>query len=314
MTELIRGLYNLQARHRGCVAAIGNFDGVHLGHQALLNRLKESAKTLNCPSLVITFEPQPLEFFMPDKAVPRLTRFREKFFYLSELGVDRVLVIHFNKQFASLPAEDFCQQILYCQLGVKHVILGDDFRFGANRKGDAAYLAASGKKLGYSVEVMPTVVLENERISSTRIREALLKADNALAQRLLGRPYSMMGRVVYGNQLGRQLGFPTANIFLHRAGTPIKGIYAVRLHGIRAHGLPGVANVGVRPTIGGTRTILEVYLFDFNENIYGKSVSVEFCKKQRDEVRYETLDLLKQQIAIDVDIAKNYFAKQAINI
>jgi riboflavin kinase/FMN adenylyltransferase len=307
VTELIRGLYNIKEQHRGCVATIGNFDGVHLGHQALLTCVKQKAKTLHCSSLLITFEPQPLEFFSPDKAVPRLTRFREKFYYLSQFGVDKVLVIPFNQSFAKLSAKDFCQEVLGKQLGIKHIIVGDDFRFGAGREGNVQFLQAMDSQSGFSVEIMPTILLEQERISSTRIREALIKADHSLAGRLLGRPYSMMGRVVYGNQLGRQLGFPTANIFLHRAVAPVQGIYAVRMHGISREGLPGVANVGTRPTIGGTRTILEVHLFDFNETIYGKYVSVEFCKKQRDEERYDNLELLRQQIEKDALLARSYF-------
>lgn len=289
------------------MAAIGNFDGVHLGHQKLLERVKNSAKRLNCASLVITFEPQPLEFFLPEKTVPRLTKWREKFSLLSESDIDNVLVVRFNQRFSALTAEAFCSELLFGQLGVKHIIVGNDFRFGAGREGDTAFLEKKGKELGFTVEVMPSVMMDGERISSTRVREALAKGDHVLAERLLGRPYSMMGRVVYGHQRGRIIGFPTANIYLHRARSPVQGVYAVRLYGISDEGLPGVANVGIRPTVGGTRALLEVHLFDFNATIYGKTVRVAFCKKLRDEKRFANLDLLKEQIMKDAIDARSYF-------
>ncbi len=291
----------------GCVATIGNFDGVHRGHQALLQLLKDRSCALQLPSVVLTFEPQPAEFFAKGVPVPRLTRFREKVYHLSKMGVDKVWVLRFDAALAALTAESFIKDILCKRLKIKHLIIGDDFRFGYKRQGDVALLKEAGERLGFTVEVMPSVQIEGQRVSSTRIRQALAVADHALAKHLLGRPYSMLGRVVYGDQLGRQLGFPTANIYLHRKETAVKGIYVVRLHGIAETGLPGVANVGTRPTVGGTRTLLEVHVFDFAKTLYGRQVEVEFCKKLRDEVRFDSLDLLKAQMVIDANEARDYF-------
>lgn len=304
-TILIRGLKNFRAKYQGAVATIGNFDGVHKGHEALLNLVKKEAKMLGVPSLVIVFEPQPLEFFAREKSVPRLTRFREKFHQFALADIDIVLVIRFNNTFANLSADDFVKEVLYARLRLKKIIIGHDFRFGKGRSGDVALLKKLSEPLGMTVAIAPDMLYRDERISSTRVRKALQIADHAAAKELLGRPYEMMGRVVYGNQLGRKLGFPTANIYLHRQVSPVLGVYAVRLNG-----LPGVANVGVRPTIGGTRTILEVHIFEFNENIYGRWVCVEFCKKLRDEIRYENLDLLKAQIEQDAIDAKAYFTNE----
>ncbi len=305
-TQLIRGLSHVNALFKGGVATIGNFDGVHRGHQVLLSHVVKTAKSLGLPSLVITFEPQPLEYLIPHKSVPRLTRLREKFYLLSKAGIDNVLIIRFDEDFACLTADEFIQSLLMDKLKIKHLIVGDDFRFGQGRQGDIALL----KKAGLTVETQADVMIDSERVSSTRVRQALLSGDHALAHRLLGRPYFMMGRVVHGNKLGRVLGYPTANIYLHRKVSPIMGIYVVKMHGLTKKPLPGVANIGIRPTIGGTRSLLEVHLFNFNQSIYGKYVSVEFCHKLRDEERYESLDALKAQIAIDAEQAREYFIKQ----
>jgi riboflavin kinase / FMN adenylyltransferase len=312
--KLIRGLYNKHFEKRGCVLAIGNFDGIHVGHQALINRIKIRAKALHVPSLVMTFEPQPLEFFAPERKVPRLTRFREKFFLLSKAKVDQIWVVRFNAKAASLTAEEFIRQILVEKLHVKQLIVGKDFRFGQGREGDIHLLRKAGETFGFTVEIMPDVLINGERVSSTRVRKALMDNHLLLAETLLGRPYTMMGKVVYGNQLGRTLGFPTANIFLHRAATPVHGIYVVLVHGITDKPWPGVANVGIRPTIGGTRIILEVYLFDFKQALYGKVVRVEFCKKLREEERYDTLELLKRQMQKDVEEAQAYFLNRMSSI
>lgn len=306
-TELIRGLKSKNFRQKGCVLTIGNFDGVHLGHQAIIKRINISAKELGVPSLVMTFEPQPLEYFVPERRVPRLTRFREKFTLLSQYGVDQVCVVKFNSELAALTAEDFIKKILWEKCQVKHVIVGKDFRFGKERRGDIQMLRMAGEEFGFTVEIMSDVIVDGERVSSTRVRKALTENNLALAEGLLGRPYTMMGNVVYGNQLGRKLGFPTANIYLHRAATPVQGIYVVRVHGIKKSPLPGVASIGTRPTIGGTRIILEVYLFDFKRTLYGKAVTVEFCKKLREEERYDNLELLKQQMVKDAEQGREYF-------
>lgn len=293
---------------KGCVATIGNFDGVHRGHQALLERLIAQSRELKLPSLVLTFEPQPAEYFARGAPIARLTRFREKVHYLAQTGVDQVWVLRFDAAFSALTAEEFIEEILCKRLKIKHLVIGDDFRFGQGRKGNLKLLKNTGEQLGFSVETMPSVLVDGERVSSTRVRQALMVADQPLAEQLLGRPYCMLGRVVYGNQLGRVLGFPTANIYLHRHETAVKGIYAVRLHGIAQTGLPGVANVGTRPTIGGTRILLEVHVFDFAETIYGQQVEVEFCKKLRDEERFDNLDLLRDQMVMDAEQAREYFS------
>lgn len=309
MTELIRGLYNIAQKHRGGVITIGNFDGVHIGHNSLIEKVKERAKSLNVPSIVATFEPQPMEFF-GHKSVARLTRWREKFQALAHTGIDYVLVLRFNQRFADLGPEDFIQQVLVKGLAVTDVIVGDDFRFGKKREGNFEFLKNAGERYQFKVESMPSVILNHERISSTRIRKGLESGSHELAEQLLGRPYTMTGRVVHGDKLGRQLGFPTANIFLHRAVAPVQGIYIVRMHGVEKQPLPGVANVGIRPTIGGTRSLLEVYLFNFDRDIYGKYVTVEFCKKLRDEAHYDNLELLKEAIAQDAAQAQAYFRER----
>ena len=307
VAKLIRGLQSKFLEKKGCVLSIGNFDGIHLGHQALIKQMKFRAKELGVSSLVMTFEPQPLEFFAPERKVPRLTRFREKFSLLSKAGVDQVWVVRFNAVLSALTAHDFIKKILFEKLHVNHVIVGQDFRFGRGREGDVSLLQKAGEVWGFTVEIMSNMTVDNERVSSTLIRKALMSDNLLLAKMLLGRPYTMMGKVVYGNQLGRKLGFPTANIFLHRAATPLHGIYVVLVHGVTQHALRGVANVGVRPTIGGTRIILEVYLFDFKDSLYGKMVNVEFCKKLREEERYDNLELLRLQMQKDAKQAQEYF-------
>jgi len=310
-TELIRGLYNITPDLQGGVVTIGNFDGVHLGHQALILQVKKIAARLNKPSIVVTFEPQPLEFFATLKKdftpAARLTKLREKFSALAATGVDKVVMVHFDEKLASQPPSEFISEILVKKLHTQYLIVGDDFRFGAMRKGDFELLRQKGQELGFIAESLPSIVFDNERVSSTRVRKALIAGDLEYAKKLLARPYTMMGRVVHGDKLGRKLGFPTANIYLHRAVTPIQGIFAVRVHGIESTPILGAANVGIRPTVGGTRALLEVYLLNFNRDIYGKHVTVEFCKKIRDEERYNNLDILKNAIANDVIETENYF-------
>jgi riboflavin kinase / FMN adenylyltransferase len=292
------------------VMTIGNFDGVHLGHQALVKRVMEEAKERGAPSVVVTFEPHPFEFFERGAhTIPRITRLREKFKLLAECGVDYVLILPFNQKLASISASNFVKEIVHQRLIPAHIVIGDDFRFGYKRQGDFNLLQQVGGELGFTVEAMPTLMVEGERVSSTRVRQALAMGDHELVKKLLGHPYFMLGRVRPGDQLGRQLGFPTANIFLHRRLTPIRGIYTVKMEGVADHPWLGVANVGTRPTVDGTKTLLEVHLLDFNQNIYGRYVQVEFCKKLREEERYASLDLLKEQIAKDVNNARGYFNK-----
>lgn len=306
--ELIRGLHNLRPRHHGCVATIGNFDGVHLGHQAVIGQLAEKADELCLPAVVITFEPQPMEYFCPEAAPSRLTRFREKIYALRRYAVDRVLCLQFNRKLASLSPEAFIQQVLIDGLGVKYLVVGDDFRFGRKRAGTIAQLRAAGEEHGFQVVNMHTFEIDGMRVSSTRVRQALQNGDMAAAERLLGRDYRMSGRVAHGAKLGRQLGFPTANIHLHRRFTPLQGIFAVEVFGLEQEPLAGVASLGNRPTVDGTRTLLEVYIFDFEQEIYGKHIQVSFLHKLRDEEKYDTLVALKQQIELDVQNARDYFA------
>ena len=305
--ELIRGLHNLRPRHRGCVATIGNFDGVHLGHQAVIGQLAEKADSLCLPAVVITFEPQPMEYFAPDKAPSRLTRFREKLQALKRYAISRVLCLPFNKKLANLTYEEFIQQILVDGLDVKYLVVGDDFRFGKNREGHFEHLVEAGHQHGFQVVNMHTFAIDNERVSSTRIRHALEQGDMEQAEKLLGRDYRMGGRVAHGEKLGRELGYPTANIHIHRKVSPIHGIFAVEVFGLDEEPLTGVASIGTRPTVGGTKVILEVFLFDFDQDIYGKHLQVSFLHKIRDEEHFESLEVLKEKIAEDVIKAKAYF-------
>lgn len=309
--ELIRGLHNLQPRHRGCVATIGNFDGVHLGHQAVLGQLADEADRLGLPSLVMIFEPQPEEFFAPERAPARLTRLREKLMALRRYAAERVLCVRFDARFAALSAQAFIEDILVARLGVRYLVVGDDFRFGHRRAGDFAMLREAGARLGFQVVNMHTFVVDGERVSSTRIRRALAAGDLAGAEKLLGRPYRMCGRVAHGDKRGRGFGFPTANIHLHRRNTPVRGVFAVELFGVEGEPVAGVANVGTRPTVDGTRTLLEVHLFDFDRDIYGAYVNVSFLHKLRDEMRFDSFDALTAQIAADVAAARTWFAERA---
>ena len=305
--ELIRGLCNVRPRHRGCVATIGNFDGVHLGHQAVLGQLAEKAADLNLPSVVITFEPYPQEFFAHGAVPPRLTRFREKIQALRRYSVDSVLCVPFNRALSETSAQDFVRRILVEGLGVRYLVVGDDFRFGHLRQGDFAMLKAAGAQHGFQVVNRHTFSIDGARVSSTRIREALTRGDLNAAGKLLGRPYRMCGRVARGDQRGRTIGFPTANIYLHRKASPVQGVFAVEVFGLDAEPLPGAANVGTRPTVDGTRALLEVHLFDFAQDIYGRYVQVDFLHKLRDEQKFASLDDLKRQIAMDERQAREFF-------
>jgi len=306
--ELIRGLQNIRPKHHGCVATIGNFDGVHLGHQAVLGQLAEKAAELCLPTTLITFEPQPMEYFMPDKVPARLTRFREKMLALQRYSVDRVCCLSFNDKLAKLTAEDFIEQVLVEKLGVKYLVVGDDFRFGMNRAGNFEMLVNAGKQYGFQVVSMHTFEIDAERVSSTRIRKALEKGDMSVAEKLLGRRYRMSGRVAHGEKLGRELGFPTANIHLHRQASAIQGIFVVEVFGLDDEPLQGVASVGTRPTVNETKALLEVFLLDFDQDIYGRHIQVSFLKKLRDEEKFNSLDELKEKIQWDVEQAQAYFA------
>lgn len=307
--QVIRGLHNLRAEHRGCVATIGNFDGVHLGHLAVFRHLRERAADFGLPTTVVTFEPQPQEFFTPDGAPARLTRMREKLQALKDAGIDRVVLLEFGRKLASMSAAQFVQELLVDGLDVKFLYVGDDFRFGRQRVGDIDLLRQAGDRHGFEVANMNTLMDGEARISSTRIRQALARGDLDLAERNLGRPYRICGRVAHGDARGRTIGFPTANIDLHRKVSPVHGVFAVMLYGLEEGPLPGVANIGNRPTItGDSRYLLEVHLFNFSRFIYGEHVQVEFRKWLRDERRFESFDALRQQIAQDAEQARIFFS------
>ncbi len=307
--ELIRGMYNLRARHRGCVATIGNFDGVHLGHQAVLGQLAEKAAELNLPATVIIFEPQPQEFFARDQVPARLTRFREKIQALRRYSVQRVLCLRFDDKLAHTPPQEFIQRLLVEDLAVRHLVVGDDFRFGYRRQGDFSLLQQAGVEQGFQVVAMHTYSVDGVRVSSMRVREALARGDLKAAQKWLGRPYRMSGRVAHGDRRGRELGFPTANIHVHRRVSPVAGVFAVELYGLEREPLAGVANVGTRPSVEGTRCLLEAHVLDFEQDIYGRHVQVEFLHKLRDEQRFASLDELKKAIADDCKRAREFFTR-----
>ncbi|MHB1951288.1 MAG: bifunctional riboflavin kinase/FAD synthetase [Acidiferrobacteraceae bacterium] len=291
-----------------CVATIGNFDGVHLGHQAVLRQLDHAAAATGFSRAVVLFEPQPREFFMPG-AVPRLTTLREKLDRLRTQPLDVVLCLRFDAQLAALEASAFIEQILVAGLGVRHLVIGDDFRFGRGRVGDFALLKASGARLGFTVEATETLLNNGHRVSSTRIRDALLAGDLAEAEACLGRSYAVVGRVVAGDRRGRTLGVPTANIALGHRMLPLSGVFAVAVRGIaRSQPLWGVANAGVRPTVEGTTPSLEVHILDFDGDLYGRRLTVEFLRRQREERRFASLQELKTQIGCDIEEARRFFA------
>ena len=306
--RITHGFRPLKQSH---AVTIGNFDGVHVGHQAMLAHLQSVARTRNLPTCVLSFEPHPREFFAPEQAPTRLSSLREKADYLRELGIDRLHVFRFDALFAALTAAEFIQRVLVDTLHADYVLVGDDFRYGAQRTGDVALLAQSGPNLGFDAEALPTVQLDGERASSTAVRNALAAGDLAHAARLLGRPYSISGRIMHGDKLGRELGYPTANVQLKHNRPPLSGIFAVTVSGIHGQALPGVASLGVRPTMkdAGAAPVLEVHLFDFNTDIYGRRVRVDFLHKLRDEAKYPDLPTLVTQIGRDVEDAKHYLAK-----
>lgn len=305
--QLVRGLHNLRPRHRGCVATIGNFDGVHRGHQAILKRLRERAAELGLPSCVVIFEPQPREFFAPDKAPARLTRLREKLCLLSEQGVDLVLCLAFNRRLRELSAAEFVHATLVEGLGVRHLEVGDDFRFGCDRAGDFNFLLKAGAAEGFSVEAATTIEVDGERVSSTRLRQVMAEGDLQLAQRLLGRPFSLTGRVMHGQKLGRRLGAATANIQLKRRSTPLSGVFTVSTE-VDGQVRLGVANIGMRPTVESDgKPHLEVHLPDYQGDLYGRLLCVTFHKKLRDEQRFASLEALKAAIDADIAATREYW-------
>ena len=290
--ELVRGLHNISQRHRGCVLTVGNYDGVHLGHQQMIGVLKARAAELRSAATVLVFEPSSKEFIDPEGAPPRLTRWREKFLALAAQGVDRLVTLRFDEYMRAMTPQCFVDELIVEGLGTRHMVVGHDFRYGCNAGGTIESLRAAGAARGFGVEQIEPFVVDGVRVSSTAVRERLAQSDYAGAKRLLGRAYRMFGRVVHGRELGRTLGFPTANLRLMRRKPPVRGILAVRVYGIDPQPLMAVASLGTRPTVDGTDMLLEVHVFDFAGDLYGREIEVEFVAKLRDEVKFDSLDAL----------------------
>ena len=305
--ELIRGIHNLRLNHCGCVLSIGNFDGVHLGHRAVLQRLVCKAKELNLPSCVLLFEPHPQEFFAAQSAPARLSSLRDKIQLLAEVGIDRIVCVGFDRSFAKLTAEQFVEQLLVTKLGAEYLVVGDDFRFGFNRAGDFQALIQAAKKHGFQVENTATFSMNAQRVSSTKIRMALAQNQLQQASKMLGRMYAISGRVIHGNALGRTIGFPTANVALKRQILPVRGAYCVRVELANGKRYAGMANIGSRPTVQGIKDRLEVHLFDFAGDLYGKPIYVELLAKLRDEQFFASVEELTTQLHQDKLKAQELF-------
>lgn len=306
--ELVRGRHNIRARHRGCVLTIGNYDGVHLGHQHMLDAVHKQASRLDLPATVLTFEPTPMEYFAGDKAPARLTRLREKLAALALYGVDRVVALRFDQRMQTVRAPAFIDDLLVAGLGVRHVVVGHDFHFARGREGNIEVLREAGARHGFGVTEVDAFEVEGGRVSSSLVREALGRGDLSRATRLLGRPYRMAGRVRRGRMLGRELGFPTANLALHRRVVPLWGIFAVRVHGPGLSGHAGVASLGTRPTVSGGEPLLEVHLFNFDGDLYGAHLDVDFVARLRSEQRFDSLEQLVEQMHRDAAGARAILA------
>ncbi len=308
--ELIRGFLNVRKHHLGCIASIGNYDGVHRGHQAIVRQLLRNRDEFALPALIITFEPHPLEYFRGGDQT-RITSLRAKIKLLAQYGIERILCLRFNEILANMSAESFMQDLLTDVLGVKHLVVGDDFRFGKARAGNFDVLREFGEHHGFSVEHTDTFMVKGERVSSTRIRQALELGQLELAELLLGRPYSISGRVAHGDKLGRTWGFPTANINLQHQNPPLNGIYVVAVEGLDEDPVPGVAYVGTRPTVDGTRRVLEIHLIGFDRNIYGERIVVYFLEKIRADEKFDNRAELIAQIAKDKADAELFFKRRS---
>jgi riboflavin kinase / FMN adenylyltransferase len=306
--EIVRGLYNLRARHRGCVLTIGAFDGIHRGHQEMIRVLRTHAQAQQLPAAVLSFEPTPREFFAKGVPPGRLTRFREKVAALQQYGVERFVCMRFDERMRSMDARQFIREVLVEGLGVRHLVVGHDFRFARNNEGNVATLREHAAAGGYGVTEVPPFEIDGERVSSSLIRAALDAGDMARAARLLGRPYRMTGKVVDGAKLGRQLGFPTANLRPHRRATPLAGVFAIRVSGCGLHNAPGVASLGTRPAVNGKELLLEAHVFDFAGDLYRSYLHVDFIERLRDERWFPDMDSLVEQIREDARQARQILA------
>ena len=301
--RLIRGWTGLRGRAAGCAVTIGTYDGIHLGHQALLARARDRATRLGTAAVLLTFEPTPREYLAPGDPPARLTSLRERWRILEPLGLDYLWLLRFGEALRNLCAEDFAQ-LLARELAPAVVVVGHDFRFARRGEATAPILVEAGRRLGFEVDVLPAITLDGERISSSGVRAALAGGDFERARRWLGRPWSMRGRVQAGQRLGAQLGFPTANVPLERRRAPVAGIFAVQVHGVAGAARAGVASLGTRPTIGGTEALLEAHVFDYDGDLYGREIEVEFVARLRDEERFATLDALTAQMHRDAADAR----------
>lgn len=298
----------VQAVQPGCVATIGVFDGVHLGHQRILDRVHREAARLALPSLVFSFEPTPQEVMNPKQAPARLMRLREKFLVLQSTGIDYLYCPPFDRTLQTLTPEEFTEELLVRTLGVRYLVVGDDFRFGQGRAGTFAHLEEAGRRHGFGVEQVGSLMVGGLRVSSTAIRNALATGDLVTARHLLGRTYRIVGRVSRGQRLGRQLGFPTANLRLQRRVSPLSGIFAVRVYGVDEAPRDAVASIGTRPTVAGVEPLLEVHIFDFDGDLYGRQIGVDFVARLRDEARFDDLESLRQQMELDAAEARRLLA------
>lgn len=301
--ELIRGIHNIRERHKGCVLTIGKFDGVHLGHRAVLTNLIAQAQRQRLPTTVMVFEPQPEEVFNAAAAPARLSRLRDKYLAFKRLGIDRLLCVKFDRKFADMSPQAFIDDLLVTALGVRYLVVGDDFRFGQGRRGDYALLQQASQQQDFTLSSTQSFRLATNRISSSLIRQTLAQGDFCAAEQMLGRPFSIAGKVVHGEKRGRQLGFPTANILLKRCKSPLHGVYAVKVR-VDQNVYAGVANIGHRPTVSGQRAQLEVHLFDFNGNLYGQFIEVEIHAGIRAEKKFASLEQLQTQITQDATAAR----------
>lgn len=311
--KLLRGIQQVTAFSVGTVATIGNFDGVHRGHQALLTKLRQEATRLSLPMIVMLFEPQPGEYFQDQQSPARLSSLREKLQMLRQSGTDYVICLSFKESLASMSAVAFAEHFIFSSLCARYLLIGEDFRFGMGRTGDISLLQSLGAKTSCIVETFPDYFIDAQRVSSTKIRAALGSGDLMYANKLLGRPYSMSGRVIQGSGLGRQWGIPTANLKLCHKNLPLKGVFCVRVQREGQPWLRGVANVGCRPTIDGLKNVLEIHLFDVDESLYGAFLQVCFLHKLRDELKFSSVDRLIKQIHADILAAKAY-GEQVVEI
>ena len=309
--EVIRGWHNIRPEHHGCVATIGNFDGVHLGHQALIGQLATLARERAVPTTLVTFEPQPQEFFAGENAPPRLTRLREKLNALRAMPLDRVALLRFDARLCAMSPVGFVESFLVAGLGVQVVVAGDDFRFGYRGEGNFGLLVSLGEQHGFDVVRRETCRVHGGRVSSSWIRDALANDELEIARELLGRPYAVNGRVARGDQRGRTIGFPTLNIPVRRYRSALRGVYAVRVAGLEERELDAVANIGTRPTVDGRGVVLEAHVFDWGGDAYGRCVDVSFVAKIRDERKFDTFDALKDQIGRDGARAREIFGAAA---